>query len=184
MDKHIGELIATYLLETGYGQPMHPDLEAWLAESPSNQTMLEEYKNIWQEISNYSPELHFNSARVWEKIHHVNEKKKEQRNRLLHIGYAIAGVAASVVIFLSLFQYGYIERSVQLVEVNTFTGNGNRSEIVLPDGTHVKLNTGTTLHYVYDKKKKSREIQFEGEAFLKWPKAKYLLLSIPPTTWT
>ena len=60
---------------------------------------------------------------------------------------------------------------------------GNRSEIMLPDGSLVKLNAGSEVVYSYDPKKKTREVDFQGEGFfdvskskilssLKWPEVK------------
>ncbi|MCD8270548.1 MAG: DUF4974 domain-containing protein [Parabacteroides sp.] len=42
---------------------------------------------------------------------------------------------------------------------------GNRSEVTLPDGTSVKLNSGSHITYSYNPKKKVREVNFQGEGF-------------------
>ncbi len=77
------------------------------------------------------------------------------------------GIAASVLLFVVLFSMEYFVRPTNVVEVNAGTNNGNRSEITLPDGTNVKLNTGTTINYTYNRQKNVREVNFHGEAFFK-----------------
>lgn len=52
---------------------------------------------------------------------------------------------------------------------------GNRSEIMLPDGSLVKLNAGSEVVYSYDPKKKTREVDFQGEGFLMYPRVRNLL---------
>lgn len=49
---------------------------------------------------------------------------------------------------------------------------GNRTNIVLPDGTNVWLNANSTLRYPMAFSKKSREIQLNGEAFFEVTKDK------------
>lgn len=51
---------------------------------------------------------------------------------------------------------------------------GNRSEIMLPDGSLVKLNAGSEVVYSYDPKKKTREVDFQGKDFLMCPRVKIL----------
>ena len=49
---------------------------------------------------------------------------------------------------------------------------GSRSEVVLPDGSTVKLNAGSNLVYSYNSKEKIREVDFRGEAFFDVSKSK------------
>lgn len=42
---------------------------------------------------------------------------------------------------------------------------GSRTEAILPDGTHVWLNSGTELSFMYDKRKGVREAVLDGEAY-------------------
>ena len=45
------------------------------------------------------------------------------------------------------------------------TGNGEKAEITLPDGSHVWLNSGTVLTYSSSFNHKNREINLSGEAY-------------------
>ena len=42
---------------------------------------------------------------------------------------------------------------------------GSRSEVVLPDSSVVKLNSGSDITYSYNAKEKIREVNFQGEGF-------------------
>jgi len=165
MDKNIGELIAEYLLESDENKPLHPELKEWLTESSSNRSVFDEYKKIWMEVSSYTPPVEFDSGKAWDKINSINQKNKQRRRKLINIGYMSLGIAASILLFVVLFSMEYFVRPTSLIEVNAGTNNGNRSEITLPDGTNVKLNTGTTINYSYNRQKNVREVNFHGEAF-------------------
>ena len=58
------------------------------------------------------------------------------------------------------------------VLVSVSADYGNRSEIMLPDGSLVKLNAGSEVVYSYDPKKKTREVDFQGEGFFDVSKSK------------
>jgi ferric-dicitrate binding protein FerR (iron transport regulator) len=52
------------------------------------------------------------------------------------------------------------------------TAYGSRSEVVLPDGSVVKLNAGSSLDYHFDKLTKTRKVEFKGEGFFEVAKSK------------
>jgi ferric-dicitrate binding protein FerR (iron transport regulator) len=52
------------------------------------------------------------------------------------------------------------------------TTYGSRSEVVLPDGSLVKLNAGSNIKYHYDKISRIRKVDFSGEAFFEVAKSK------------
>ena len=77
-------------------------------------------------------------------------------------------IAASILLFVGTF-YAYdtykldqLSRTYQCVQVPA----GNRSHLILPDGTSVWLNANTTLRYPMAFSQKTRTIQLDGEAYL------------------
>ena len=76
-------------------------------------------------------------------------------------------VAASLLVLLGGFyaydryQMAHAEKSYQCVSVPA----GNRANLLLPDGTNVWLNAGTSLRYPVAFKGKSREVELNGEAY-------------------
>jgi ferric-dicitrate binding protein FerR (iron transport regulator) len=80
--------------------------------------------------------------------------------------------AASVlVIAISVFLYTTSLNSSQSIASNTSyndsitTQNGNRSQLILPDGSRVWLNSGSRLLYQKNFNGKYREVQLIGEAY-------------------
>lgn len=171
MDKNIEKHITDYLLNGDSGEPMSPELREWLAEDASNEDIFRQYKKIWAESSNYQPPIDFNTQNAWHKIDSVNRKRKLRLRRLKNIGYAASGIAATALIFIFMLSIEYYVRPTIVTEVSTNTAYGSRSEILLPDGTNVKLNAGTTIKYIYNRKSNTREVDFRGEAFFEVAKS-------------
>ena len=83
----------------------------------------------------------------------------------------VSGMAASLLIFLSLSFYTDLF-STSGATLSMCTTYGSRSEVVLPDGSIVKLNAGSNLDYHYDKISQTRKVNFSGEAFFEVAKSK------------
>ncbi|MCM1501173.1 MAG: FecR domain-containing protein [Bacteroidales bacterium] len=98
----------------------------------------------------------------------VTQKKtvKAKRNRIWRPFIYAVGVAASLAIgaFFS-FRYLDIKYIDEASRLMTFaTGNGQRVDITLPDGTTVCLNSGSTLSYPALFTGDLRKVSLEGEA--------------------
>jgi len=76
-----------------------------------------------------------------------------------------------LLIFLSLTFYTSLFSNSEATIAMTTT-YGSRSEVVLPDGSVVKLNAGSNLKYHYDKNSQTRKVDFSGEAFFEVAKSK------------
>ena len=163
-NKQIAEHIIDHLTNKENGEITDPTLEEWLGESTSNRKEFAFYQKIWKESSSYLREEAIDTERAWEKIDARNRRDALRRMRLTHIGHVVSGIAASLLIVCGLSIMGVFDRDTDLL-VRMSTGYGNRSEVVLPDGSEVKLNSGSELVYAYDADKKIREVHFQGEGF-------------------
>ena len=65
------------------------------------------------------------------------------------------------------YQMAHAEKNYQCVSVPA----GNRANLLLPDGTNVWLNAGTSLRYPVAFKGKSREVELNGEAYFEVSKS-------------
>lgn len=111
------------------------------------------------------PHLYRILASIYKRIA-VNKPTNINSNKTISIRSKLLAAAASVALVFSLgtmlWQTGVFTNS-QLVSITT--PKGTKSEIFLPDGSRVWLNSESTLTYNKDFDKKLREIKLEGEAF-------------------
>ena len=160
-EKQIKDYIVDYLLEGG---EMDAVLADWLAASEANRLQFEQYKQIWNESRLYMSPDAFDADRAWQKIQTANRR----RSRWYQLGrnalWAASGVAASLLVLLVLSLSGVFHRDTDW-RVSMKADCGSRSEVRLPDGTFVRLNSGSDVTYHYNGKEKRREVCFQGEGF-------------------
>lgn len=161
--EHISDHIINYL-SAGDKDITDPVLLEWLAANESNQKDLDRYRKIWEESGHYMDLRTFDPDRAWDKVNESNRQKETIRRRLKNTYYTLSGIAASILLMVVLSLAGVFEKE-QNVAVSLTADYGNRSEIVLPDGSTVKLNSGSEVTYVYNSKRKVREVHFQGEGF-------------------
>ena len=166
----ISDHIVDYLLSGGK-EITDPVLQEWLDRNESNRQELDRYRRIWEESGHYMDIGLFDTDRAWEKIDTVNRQKNIFRKHLNNMYYTLSGIAASVLLMVVLSLSGVFEEE-QDISVSLTADYGNRSEIALPDGSIVKLNSGSDITYVYNSKKKVREVRFQGEGFFDVSKSK------------
>lgn len=160
----IGEHIVDHLEageNTASGDPV---LDEWQQADPENKKELENYRKIWDGTAGVAQLQKFDTGNGWNK---VNSKLERQNTRILHlknIAYVASGMAASLLIFLSLTFYTNLF-STSGATLAMSTTYGSRSDVILPDGSHVKLNVGSNLTYHFDRIQKTRQVDFSGEAF-------------------
>lgn len=168
--EYINDHIVDYLLGGGK-EITDPVLQEWLAGSESNRQELECYRRIWEESGNYMDMNIFDTNRAWEKIDRLNRRQVSLQRRLKNIYYTLSGIAATVLLMIILSLTGLFDKE-QEVSMRLTADYGNRSEIVLPDGSIVKLNSGSEVTYMYNPKKKVREVRFQGEGYFNVSKSK------------
>ncbi|WP_075558018.1 FecR family protein [Parabacteroides timonensis] len=166
--ERISEHIINYFLEGG---DMDSTLDTWLKENESNKKDFYQYKRIWQESGRYTGSATFDENNAWMKIDEINQKKENKRTLLRNLLYTVSGVAASVLVIFVLSFWGILDKQSNVM-VSMTADYGSRSEVVLPDGSTVKLNAGSNLVYSYNSKEKIREVDFRGEAFFDVSKSK------------
>lgn len=162
--KYIGEHIVDFLTKEKNDATADPELKGWLATDKRNSQEFEQYKRIWEEAVSYREEGAFDAQKGWNKVNAVIDKK-HRRIRLLKRSLWFVSGAAAILLFVWLSPVDSIMESEKSVTVSMSTDYGNRSEVILPDGSVVKLNSGSNITYCYDPEKRIREIDFQGEGF-------------------
>ncbi|HBL78329.1 MAG: hypothetical protein A2W90_16270 [Bacteroidetes bacterium GWF2_42_66] len=158
-----------YTIITKYlaGEASEPEIQeifGWMEADSENRKKLLQYKKVWA----LTARANENQDKIW------NDIAKEQTNRKSRfftytkwIKYA----AAVLLIFAmgAVFQYLVSEKPVNiptyLSDTHISVPAGQMSNVVLPDGTSVQLNSGSTLLYSANFNSGERIVSLEGEAF-------------------
>jgi transmembrane sensor len=91
-----------------------------------------------------------------------------ERNRLMNQRYrAWLGIAAGLLFLFCIASFVFLSQTKILEKTVTesIAPNGEKSQLVLADGTKVYLNSGTVLRYDNRFGKQNREIELAGEAY-------------------
>ena len=156
-------------------------LKNWISESPENHTYfkslvkLHKASTIAANIEGFDANAAF--TRISKK--HPELKTVNTKKHLRQIYYTIAKVAAILIIGFTL---GYafthiINRSTETnlagLSKSEFTVPlGSKSKVLLPDGTEVWLNAGSSLNYYADFGSKRRDVYLSGEGYFHVAKQK------------
>lgn len=139
-------------------------LTQWLDESDENRKELMNAEKIWQNSDVQAADL-FNTDNGWNKMdHHIHDNKKIIRPNKKIFSIWLK-VAASLIILMGVAFA--IQKIVGIKSYTEIVADNQKilSPIILPDGSKVFLNAGSTLKYpkVFDTK--TRLVELTGEAF-------------------
>jgi ferric-dicitrate binding protein FerR (iron transport regulator) len=146
--------------------------ESWIGENPDAVESFEEARKIISFIVTRKvlPKNKAISDEVYEKLILQIEAETQQSLRIpekRHLSYY--WYAASVLLIIGLvFLFNYnsnIKTSFTSQNLEVIVPKGQRSQLLLPDGTKVWLNSGTIFKYPSSFMKHGREVYLEGEAF-------------------
>jgi Fe2+-dicitrate sensor, membrane component len=167
----VGEHIIDHLFQEGEPLSNNRELSDWVESSPDNKAELNSYKKIWGASVDVPVIRKFDTEEAWQKVDSEIESRKTRSARIRNIGLVVSGMAASLLIFFSLNFFTDIFSGPE-ASIALSTTYGSRSEVVLPDGSLVKLNAGSNIKYHYDKGSQTRKVDFSGEAFFEVAKSK------------
>ncbi len=146
--------------------------ESWIGEHPESVETFEESCNIISFIvaRKVHPKNKAISDEVYEKLIlqiEAETQKSIQEPEERHFAfYWYAASAVLVIGLFFLFSYSNIFKSSLLSQdLEVIVPKGQRSQLLLPDGTKVWLNSGTVFKYPSSFLKHGREVFLEGEAF-------------------
>jgi len=121
------------------------------------------YSALWDDASSGAfPQA--TEDRIWNAVRSSIKGRKHNIFPYTVLLYAAAVVAGVIITVCA----NYILSKQQLTETKEFivsTDNGEHSDMTLPDGTKVSLNSHSTLSFTADYGKKERNVTLHGEAF-------------------
>lgn len=175
----VGEHIVDHLSREGQSSPIDRELSDWVESSPENKAEFNSYKKIWDASADAIVIKKFDTEEAWQKVDSEIESRNIRTKRFRNIGLVLSGMAASLLIFFSLNFFTDIFSGPE-ASIALSTTYGSRSEVVLPDGSLVKLNAGSNIKYHYDKTSQTRKVDFSGEAFFEVAKSKKFFEILTP----
>lgn len=149
----------------------HAEAERWRKEKPEHELVYAQLKEQWERIHlKTSAYVIPNKADVWKNIQQEIHRKAKQiplytRSLLIRV----AGIAAAIALIggfsLSYLFNGGDNWVASRFENVVMAPSGQKSQLLLPDGTEVWLNSGSRLSYSYEFNTLDRVVNLEGEAF-------------------
>lgn len=159
MNNRIIELFQNYLSKTATDLEKR-ELNLWIALNSELQEWLEmqlrESENVMDEAQ---------QIRILENIHRKIDKQNQKKFAFPSWLKNAAAIALVLITTGSIFYAIRSNKSEPTYYSSVEAMRGQKSNITLPDGTKVILNSESTLKYNTDFNQKSREIALDGEAF-------------------
>jgi transmembrane sensor len=175
------DLIISYLTGSASVEDVEK-VQAWLNADPNNRIYFDQLREIYYIGKITKQPSGFDKEKSLERIkrRYYQVKLSEIENKNTQHGwlvrYRIAWTVAAT--FLLAMGLGFFIRSIIVPDMTKSilsaqlyneitTPKGARTNIILPDGTKVWLNAGTTLRYPEKFATKQRDVYLSGEAFFK-----------------
>lgn len=165
------ELLAKYLSRQ-CTQAELEEVNRWLNEDVEHLLLLKKLKRQWEAVQvDASTFVIPDKTAVWNKVQaRIRDKAKQipmySRSLLIRVS-SIAAVIALVLGFSLSFLLNEQKESWQAAQFENviIAPSGQKTQLILPDGTLVWLNSGSRLSYNYQYSTCDRVVKLEGEAF-------------------
>jgi len=142
------------------------ELLEWIDDDPSRADLLKELRDTWDFTKNYPDNFNVDTRAAWQKLSGTINSKKGIQKIPHRRSYTWIGIAASLIILLSisLITYRHVLGDRSYMSIETFAGQ--HKQVILPDGTKVWLNGHSSLNYRNDfERQDTRSVELKGEAF-------------------
>jgi ferric-dicitrate binding protein FerR (iron transport regulator) len=144
------------------------EINDWLEDDTENIKVLEEVYNVFSLSAVLPPPLTPDTQKAWQKVDQKISIKKTKTMSLTGRFRYVAAIAAVLVLGLMAVAiiHSYIRNlqiSGQFTEI--VTQPGQKTSVILPDGSTVWLNSSSSLKYPANFNIDEREVAMTGEAF-------------------
>ncbi|HZL09095.1 MAG TPA: FecR domain-containing protein [Prolixibacteraceae bacterium] len=166
MNEKIREIADRFLCEKACAKSELIDFKRWLSD-PANHSeveiwLLEHWTTSTEIDSNTLIETIFKQIQDYQNVHHL--KTGFSFTRILMVYQKVAAFLLIPIVGLGIwFGVSQYQSAGQYTE--TIAPRGQKSQIVLADGTKVWLNSDTKIRYPGNFSKKQRDVYLDGEAF-------------------
>ncbi len=160
------------------GNPTKKDwieLKEWL-KNTDNKKELEEYEGIWNATEIIKNKRNLNIDDSWEKLE--NKLNFKSKNKVKFLNLPIVKIAAIIIIsfglgiFINSITTNYKAGLISEINTKISTPLGSKTNLTLPDGSKVWLNSVSSIQYSNNFIQNTREVTIEGEAYFEVTKNK------------
>ena len=148
-------------------------LKGWIENHENQFTLNNWIQTQWDIASNIESELTF--KKLITKINEQYYSKKTKNfmdSEILKKFQKIAALLILPLIIVSVY-FIFFNKNLQVQYTETIVPKGQKSEIVLPDNTHIWLNSASHLRYPSQFGRSNREVFLDGEAYFEVTKNKH-----------
>ncbi len=169
------EINETYYIDliTSYfsGEASEDDirfLEAWVSADAAHTKIFEEHSRTWSLLQREKIETRTDVDAEWKKIQgKVATSHSPSIIPLPFRGGWVGAFRIAALILLLLIPTFFIYRHFAAAPMVQVTAENSVREIILPDGSGITLNAGSTLAYPEKFKGSTREVKLSGEGYFK-----------------
>ncbi|TCO09889.1 FecR family protein [Natronoflexus pectinivorans] len=139
-------------------------LETWLRSDERNHEIWNELRESWMLAGTASQCDQINTDSAWQQVSARMKSKPTSKNRLIPIYQYAAAIVAAIVLIGGLL-YFLLPTFYQQADQVAYITYSDSSEIILPDGTLVALNSGSSISYPENFGATERRVLLSGEAW-------------------
>lgn len=136
------------------------ELNGWMTDFEESEKDYIRYKNLWALVQSGKEMKEDSISKAYKNVLH-----KANRNTTRFIITILKYAAVAVIAISTGFFMRDLSEREEVAINKVLVPKGNRSMVLLPDGTKVWLTNGTTLHYPNKFASDLREVELSGEAY-------------------
>ncbi len=144
-------------------------LFSWVYSSAMNQQLYFNLKDIWETAEFEKATKFFSTDEEWERfvMNALSKEKNTYDSKKVHLAKIKRGIQIAAIILIT-FAVGFLVQDLFPAKESFAVVNvpyGAKSNIELPDGSKITINSGSTLRYPTDLSTKEVNLYLEGEAY-------------------
>jgi ferric-dicitrate binding protein FerR (iron transport regulator) len=139
-------------------------VEEWRNETDENLSIFTESEKVYYAMDLLAEMKQYNSSLALKKLNTRINKERPTRS-LVYYWQRIAAILLFPLLLASIYFYFAQSRPGKIVWQTYYTPPGVKSELQLPDGSSVYLNSDSRIEYPSDFSTKERRVVLHGEAF-------------------
>lgn len=159
MEKNKVSQIIKQFLENRFSADTEEKVQKWIIEDEKQEEKAQSSLEYWDSLDVEADQKTYAALeRINKRLHPQNRKRIPLRRQLLRVAAVLIPF-----VFVAGGYFYYSNSQNQLVEISV--AYGEEKQLILPDGSEVWMNAGTTLKYPKDFKNNNRSIFLSGEAY-------------------